>query len=229
MAITSGPRSALGTDEPLDGLRIATERAAVLRDTADHLVKESVDQCISEGCTWEEVGELLGITRQAAQQRYPTKKPTTLEDDMDTMNQQLQTLVNGPTSHLADVRRSTGGKAGVFTLWCGGRMVNLGHARLSAEEARESNRNEADGANGRLCGIRRQPTKSLQNTMFRHFASDINNAHGATLQKQVSAVLVEQCEYRLVETDCGADAVRLFEAAKEWLPLNGIPILSGRS
>ena len=50
----------------LDLVRLA--RAAY--DETGHLLVAAVGSARSAGCTWEQIGEVLGMTRQAAQQRY---------------------------------------------------------------------------------------------------------------------------------------------------------------
>lgn len=50
----------------LDLLRLALDA----RSETDVLVRAAVGSARSAGCTWEQVGTVLGMTRQAAQQRY---------------------------------------------------------------------------------------------------------------------------------------------------------------
>jgi ATP-dependent Clp protease ATP-binding subunit ClpA len=58
------------TDGPLD--RVTT--AALLRDQLELIGDELIDHFVSEarqqGCSWAQIGEALGVTRQAAQQRH---------------------------------------------------------------------------------------------------------------------------------------------------------------
>lgn len=44
--------------------------AAAVRDAADELLAQRVMQARNAGMSWTKVGELLGITRQAATKRY---------------------------------------------------------------------------------------------------------------------------------------------------------------
>lgn len=44
--------------------------AAAIRDAADELLAQRVMQARDAGMSWTKVGELLGITRQAATKRY---------------------------------------------------------------------------------------------------------------------------------------------------------------
>jgi len=66
--LITGVRGA--TDGPLD--RVTT--AALLRDQLELIGDELIDHFVSEarqeGCSWAQIGEALGVTRQAAQQRH---------------------------------------------------------------------------------------------------------------------------------------------------------------
>ena len=58
------------TAGPLDRVGAAT----ALKDRMDHLGDELLDHFVKEardeGCSWNQIGEVLGVTRQAAQQRH---------------------------------------------------------------------------------------------------------------------------------------------------------------
>jgi ATP-dependent Clp protease ATP-binding subunit ClpA len=58
------------TDAPLD--RVST--AALLRDQLEHIGDDLLDHFVHEArehaCSWAQIGEALGVTRQAAQQRH---------------------------------------------------------------------------------------------------------------------------------------------------------------
>lgn len=45
-------------------------RYADIRDEAERWVTHGVRGAIESGCTWAEVGEALGVSRQAAHERY---------------------------------------------------------------------------------------------------------------------------------------------------------------
>ena len=49
-----------------DCLRLSAD----LREEADRWVVQGVRGAIENGCTWAEVGEALGVSRQAAHERY---------------------------------------------------------------------------------------------------------------------------------------------------------------
>ena len=46
------------------------ERAALARARSEHQVVEAVTTARAEGISWQRIGELLGTSAQAAQQRY---------------------------------------------------------------------------------------------------------------------------------------------------------------
>lgn len=57
----------LGIDsDPLSLVRAARG----VQDQADDLLTTAVHQARESGCTWQEIGDVLGVTRQAAFQRY---------------------------------------------------------------------------------------------------------------------------------------------------------------
>lgn len=221
--------SALGSFEALAELRRAVGHAKALSQVADQLVREAVQRCRSWDCPWDDIGEVLGISRQAAHQRYTGTSELKIginADGNNGMSRMLRGLVEGPTLRLADVQRTTGGPAGVFTIWYRDALLYLGHARHSAEEAKLSNRRQADGARGRLVGVRRQPPKSLQRVFAEHFTSEFGSTSGGSNEKRSAVLLNQHGVYRLVETVNGRDAVRVYETATSWLPTNGYRILA---
>ena len=61
-----------------DQLVAAVIEAAHLADVADRLVGHFVDAARREGLSWTEVGECLGVTKQAAQKRFVVRDELTL-------------------------------------------------------------------------------------------------------------------------------------------------------
>ena len=53
-------------NEPLDGLREACRVAAAL----DKLTRESVKRARTAGHSWTQIGQALGVSKQAAWERY---------------------------------------------------------------------------------------------------------------------------------------------------------------
>jgi hypothetical protein len=67
------------TDDTLGQLELASQRAAELADLGDSLLNHFVDRCRKSGKTWQEIGEHLGVTRQAVQKRFVFTGPVTFE------------------------------------------------------------------------------------------------------------------------------------------------------
>jgi hypothetical protein len=58
---------------PLDHLAGAVLAAERLGELADHLVGHFVDQARKSGASWTEIGQSIGVTKQAAQKRFVPK------------------------------------------------------------------------------------------------------------------------------------------------------------
>lgn len=63
-------------DEPLDQLTDAVLAAEHLGNLADHLIGHFVDQARRSGASWTQIGQSMGVTKQAAQKRFVPKPPT---------------------------------------------------------------------------------------------------------------------------------------------------------
>jgi hypothetical protein len=64
--------------DPLARLSTAVLTAQQLGDIADHLIGHFVDQARRAGASWTEIGESMGVTKQAAQKRFV---PRTASDE----------------------------------------------------------------------------------------------------------------------------------------------------
>lgn len=62
-------------DDALEQLTDAVLVADHLGELADHLVGHFVDQARRSGASWTDIGRSMGVTRQAAQQRFVPKAP----------------------------------------------------------------------------------------------------------------------------------------------------------
>jgi hypothetical protein len=60
----------VGDGDDLGKVREAKRRATALADLGDHLIDHFVARARAAGTPWSQVGEALGVTKQAAQQRY---------------------------------------------------------------------------------------------------------------------------------------------------------------
>ena len=63
-------------DEPLEQLTDAMLAGEALGEVADHLIGHFVDQARRSGASWTEIGQCMGVTKQAAQKRFVPKTPT---------------------------------------------------------------------------------------------------------------------------------------------------------
>ena len=60
-------------DEPLQQLTTAVMLADAMNEVSDHLIGHFVDQARRSGASWTEIGGCIGVTKQAAQQRFSPK------------------------------------------------------------------------------------------------------------------------------------------------------------
>ncbi len=67
--------------DPLEQLSDAVLAAEHLGNLSDHLIGHFVDQARRSGASWTQIGQSMGVTKQAAQKRFVPKAPTGLELD----------------------------------------------------------------------------------------------------------------------------------------------------
>lgn len=60
--------------DPLEQLTDAVMAAEHLGEVADHLIGHFVDQARRSGASWTEIGQSMGVTKQAAQKRFVAKE-----------------------------------------------------------------------------------------------------------------------------------------------------------
>jgi hypothetical protein len=65
--------------DPLDQLSGAVETSSHLGDIADHLVGHFVDQARHGGASWTEIGQHMGVSKQAVQKRFVPKDSEDLD------------------------------------------------------------------------------------------------------------------------------------------------------
>jgi len=64
------------TGDPIGRVREAVEMARHLGELADHLVGHFVDEARREGASWTQIGDGLGVSKQAVQKRFvPPRDP----------------------------------------------------------------------------------------------------------------------------------------------------------
>ena len=57
-------------DDPLQRIEAAAALREQIEQLSDELLDHFVKQARADGCSWAQIGEALGVTRQAAQQRH---------------------------------------------------------------------------------------------------------------------------------------------------------------
>ncbi|GAA4015116.1 ATP-dependent Clp protease ATP-binding subunit [Streptomyces sp. NBC_01352] len=67
--------------EPLEQLQDAVLAGEHLGEVADHLIGHFVDQARRSGASWTDIGQSMGVTRQAAQKRFVPKESAALDPD----------------------------------------------------------------------------------------------------------------------------------------------------
>ncbi|MBD0736985.1 Clp protease N-terminal domain-containing protein [Streptomyces sp. CBMA29] len=65
--------------EPLEDLQHAVVVATHVGEVADHLIGHFVDQARRAGASWTDIGQHMGVSKQAAQKRFVPKVPEDLE------------------------------------------------------------------------------------------------------------------------------------------------------
>lgn len=73
-------------DGPLEQLTDAMLAADALGEVADHLIGHFVDQARRSGASWTEIGQCMGVTKQAAQKRFVPKAQTDPIDPSEGFN-----------------------------------------------------------------------------------------------------------------------------------------------
>src|ERR1700758_1922827 len=63
----------------LDHVSAAMRVSEHLGEVADHLIGHFVDQARRSGASWTEIGQAMGVTKQAAQKRFVPKAPDLTE------------------------------------------------------------------------------------------------------------------------------------------------------
>jgi hypothetical protein len=65
--------------DPLQDLEHAVEVSAHLGDVADHLIGHFVDQARRAGASWTDIGQHMGVSKQAAQKRFVPRVPEDID------------------------------------------------------------------------------------------------------------------------------------------------------
>jgi len=78
-ALVERVRQSARTLEPLDLVVAAVRVADELADDADEVVVHFVEAARRAGCSWTEIGERLGVSKQAARKRWAPLVESTLQ------------------------------------------------------------------------------------------------------------------------------------------------------
>jgi hypothetical protein len=70
--------------EPLDRVAAALEVSGNLAKLGDRLVGYFIDEARTSNCSWSTIGERLGVSKQAAQQRYTARWAALTVSDIET-------------------------------------------------------------------------------------------------------------------------------------------------
>src|SRR4051812_40268465 len=102
------------SDDPLQRLVAAVAVAEDVRDLADALLDRFVRAARTEGRSWSQIGGVLGVSKQAAQQRYLPAAPKDLAGVMATAEHKARELRHHyvGTEHLLLALVEDGGLAG---------------------------------------------------------------------------------------------------------------------
>ncbi len=77
-ALVAAVRGRAGAEAPLDQLRVAVSLSGDLAARAEELTGYFVDAARAAGSSWTEIGSVLGVSKQAAHQRFPSLDLTQL-------------------------------------------------------------------------------------------------------------------------------------------------------
>jgi hypothetical protein len=89
-------RESAGTD-PLDRLELACSTARELAETADQLITYFVNEARDAGLSWTQIGERMGVTKQAARKRFV---PRDLPDEPSVLRERIYGRYTGPARHV---------------------------------------------------------------------------------------------------------------------------------
>jgi hypothetical protein len=93
---------------PLDHLEDAVSTATQLGEVSDHLIGHFVDQARRSGASWTEIGEHMGVTKQAAQKRFVPKET----DIGDVINDASLNRFTGRARHVLVVAQEEAQRLG---------------------------------------------------------------------------------------------------------------------
>jgi hypothetical protein len=87
-------------DDALRRLAAAVQLSAQLDELGDHLIGHFVDEARRTGASWTDIGESLGVSKQAAQKRFvPKESPDIGKPDLDRFTQRSRRVVGLARHH----------------------------------------------------------------------------------------------------------------------------------
>jgi hypothetical protein len=95
-------------DDPLGRLGVAVVTAEQLGELADHLVGHFVDRAREAGASWADIGRALGVSKQAAQQRFVPRPGAEPDLDDDGRFSRFTPRARQVTLHARDEARAAG-------------------------------------------------------------------------------------------------------------------------
>ena len=118
-------RSSTAGDDPLEHLTGAVLLADGLGELADHLVGHFVDQARRSGASWTDIGRALGVSKQAAQQRFVGRAAVDAEE-----------LTSGRFSRFTPRARQAVGRAAAHAREHGASQVGAEHLLIGVLDDR---------------------------------------------------------------------------------------------
>jgi hypothetical protein len=91
---------------PLDNLSDAVAASTQLGEQADHLIGHFVDQARRSGASWSQIGTSMGVSKQAAQQRFVprgTPKEPFMPGDFSRFTQRARSTLTGAEERAREV------------------------------------------------------------------------------------------------------------------------------
>lgn len=124
-ALINTVRDRAGDHSPLGLVKAAVEVAEDVNAVADGVVHHYVDEARAAGHSWGEIGDVLGVTRQAVHHRF-VKQAASVADDIRRLGRGSRRGRNPVFTRLSGATRQAVVRAA-------GATKELGHGRLGTE------------------------------------------------------------------------------------------------
>ena len=89
--------------DPLDRLELACATAGELDEVADQLITYFVNEARDAGLSWTQIGERMGVTKQAARKRFV---PRDIPDEPSVLRERIYGRYTGPAKHVIALAQS---------------------------------------------------------------------------------------------------------------------------